>query len=91
MFLDLFSSKPFIKQKMSDEIELVPKLYHLVNVFSEIIAYDQNKNIVEKRYGDLLISILNTIGSMCQNDLLISENKFETGEIEESATALKYR
>jgi len=48
MFLDLFSSKPFIKQKMSDEIELVPKLYHLVNVFSEIVAFDENKNIVEK-------------------------------------------
>lgn len=62
MFLDLFSSKPFIKQKMSDEIELVPKLYHLVNVFSEIVAFDENKNIVEKSYGDLLISILNTIG-----------------------------
>jgi len=46
-------------------------------VLSEIIAFEEQGNIIDRAYSDIVMMILKTLRAMCENDYQIADGKFK--------------
>jgi len=52
---------------------------------SEIVAFEEKKNIIDRHFSDIVVTLLKTIKAMCENDYLIADGKF-TFKLDEGST-----